>query len=150
MLYSNKVDNNSNSLSFTDIKHLPFARLTKKVAKRLGVKEPSFLITRILPSLNDEDLRMSSGGGNSTLYLFEGESELNKYLKVKSGGRSRKEQKIYGGSPNSCLALKIATPIIPSEETNRTVYECTSGIRDSCMDCKIVMAKYINKEMTDL
>ncbi|MDP2628584.1 MAG: hypothetical protein Q8P15_01655 [Nanoarchaeota archaeon] len=150
MLYSGIKNDNSSSISFTDIKHLPLVRLTKIVAKKISVKEPSFLITRILPSLTNEEVRMSSTGGDSTLYLFEGDEELNKYLKVKSGGKAKEEQKIYGGNPSSCLALKIATSIIPSEEINKTVYECTAGIRDSCRDCKRIMANYINQEMNDL
>lgn len=150
MLYSDIVNNDSSSVNFTDIKHLPFVRLSKIVAKKLGIKEPSFLITRILPSLTNEKVRMSSTGGDATLYLFEGEEEMNKYLKVKSGGRAKEEQKLYGGNPSSCLALKIATPIIQSDETDKTVYECTTGRRASCRDCKRIMANYIKKEIDEL
>jgi len=90
---------------------------------------------------------MSSTGGNSTIYLSNEDTELNKYLKVRSGGRTRDEQKIYGGNPDSCLALKIASYVIPSDETRKTISECTSGIRESCGDCKKLMATYINKEI---
>lgn len=147
MLYVSSQNKDSISLSFTDINHLPFIRLAKKVSKKLGIKEPSFLITKILPSLTDETKRMSSTGGNSTIYLSNEDAELNKYLKVKSGGRRREEQKIYGGNPDSCLALKIASYVIPSDETKKAISECTSGARDSCGDCKKLMATYINKEI---
>jgi len=150
MFYLSSEDRNSNSLSFIDIKHLPFARLAKIASKKLGLKEPSFLITRILPSLTNENQRMSSKGGNSTIYLFKGEEELNKYLKVRSGGRAKEEQKLYGGNPNSCLALKIATLLIPSSETNKIVYECQSSMKPSCKDCKKIMGNYIKKEMSNL
>lgn len=147
MLYTPSQDKDSLSLSFTDINHLPFIRLAKKVSKKLGIKEPSFLITKILPSLTDETKRMSSTGGSSTIYLSNEDTELNKYLKVRSGGRTREEQKIYGGNPDSCLALKIASYVIPSDETKKAISECTSGTRDSCGDCKKLMANYINKEI---
>jgi len=147
MLYSPSQNKDSLSLSFMDINHLPFVRLAKKVSQKLDLKEPSFLITKILPSLTNETKRMSSNGGNSTIYLSNEDTELNKYLKVRSGGRTREEQKVYGGNPDSCLALQIASYIIPSDETRKTISECTSGARDSCGDCKKLMATYINKEI---
>jgi len=150
MLYAPAQNQGSSSLSFTDIKHLPFVRLTKKVSKKLSIKEPSFLVTTALPSLTDETQRMSSIGGDSTIYLFSEVEELDKYLKVRSGGRPKEEQMTYGGRPDSCLALKIASYIISSHETERTISECTSGTRDSCRECKKLMANYMNHEMNSL
>jgi IS5 family transposase len=77
-------------------------------------------------------------------------SKIIEEIAVTSGGRAKEEQKLYGGNPSLCLALKIATPIIQSEETGKIIYECTTGMRDSCRDCKRIMANYIKKEMDEL
>lgn len=146
MLYLPFQNKDSLSLSFTDINHLPFVRLAKKVSQKLDIKEPSFLITKTLSSLTDETKRMSSTGGKSTIYLSGGKAELKKFLKVKSGGKKREDQKKHGGNPNSCLALKIASCVIPSSETKKIISECVSGGGDLCGGCKKSMMTCIKKE----
>lgn len=145
MLYPSAKSTEDASLVFTDIKHLPFVRMAKKVANKMQVREPSFLVTNALPSLSDGEKRMSSLGGASTLYLFN-EGEYDKFLKVRTGGRAKEEQELYGGNPASCLALKIAAFIINSEETDQTLNACLSGKQSSCRECKSIMKKHIKKE----
>jgi len=145
MMYPSAKSTEDATLVFTDLKHLPFVRLAKKVAHKIGAREPSFLVTNALPSLSDGEKRMSSLGGDSTLYLFK-EEEYDKFSRVRTGGRARGEQELYGGNPNSCLALNIAAFIINSEETEKTVTACISGKQSSCRECKAIMKKHIKKE----
>jgi len=150
LLYSSIFEEDSIALTFIDLTHLPFAKLTKTISKKLGLQNYSYLISNPLPSLLNENERMKSTDEKASVFLFNEGDELKKYLNVRSGGKISEDQKKYGGNSNSCLALKIASQIIPSSETTKIVDECTQGMQTSCRYCKESMAKYINQEMNNL
>jgi len=67
--------------------------------------------------------------------------EANKFLKVKTGGRSLNEQRKKGGNPSLCHALKIISFLESEEDIENIIMECKSGKRYSCYECKKEMTR---------
>jgi tryptophanyl-tRNA synthetase len=131
------------------VTELPFIELSKIVANKLNLIEPTATFKYKIPSVNNSE-RMSSNSIDSTIFMDDSIDVIKtKLLKTKTGGRATVlEQKQIGGDPLKCPFLKLVTFFIDATISNVIINDCLSG--NLCSDCKKQTLQVIKKDLKDL
>jgi tryptophanyl-tRNA synthetase len=123
----------------------PHARITRDIARKLGLELPSFFYF-IHQSGLKEGQKMSSSEPDTAIFLKDNPLEVKKKInKAFTGGRETiEEQKMLGGEPEKCKIFemfKFHHPDTGYVEKVKT--ECKQGKR-LCGQCKAEAIEFIN------
>lgn len=76
------------------IDQYPYFRMTREIAQKLGLKKPSTIQSRFLPSLEQAHGKASSTGGQEVIFMNDSHKTIEKKIKEKAfsgGGMTKKE-----------------------------------------------------------
>jgi tryptophanyl-tRNA synthetase len=82
------------------IDQYPYFRMTREIAQKLGLKKPSTIQSRFLPSLEQAHGKASSTGGQEVIFMNDPRDTIERKIKEKafSGGGMTKQEHIEKGA----------------------------------------------------
>ncbi len=115
----------------------PHIRLTRDIAKRLKIIEPSSTYHRFMTGLLGG--KMSSSKPETAIFLTDSDEEVKKKISSAKtgGGKTLEEHKKYGGKPEECVIYEMFLYhlILDDKELSKIYEECKKG-ELTCGKCK--------------
>lgn len=137
-LYPSIIYPQKPTIILSDINQITHAEMTKIVARKLGLRVPTFSYRILLPNLEGTEKRMSIKDPKSTVFLDDqGDEVYQKMKRAFSGGRKTiEEQHRLGGEPLRCSFFKITNTVVDYQESTDMYNNCVSG-SVICGECKL-------------
>lgn len=123
----------------------PHVRLARDIASKFGYEKPAAIHVKYMHGLRGGKMSKSIPG--SAIFLNEDPEKAAKLvMRTVTGGQvSIEEQRKKGGSPEKCIVFEYLQAFFESDEQIKNRIKACKAGKNSCGDCKKLLAKNIKK-----